>query len=53
MTATVAAFGANAVVPCPSDSARRRHAALGQECRACEPTVAINLSATGRQEVAA
>lgn len=28
--------GPNEVLPCPSPSARRRHAARGRQCRTCE-----------------
>lgn len=31
-------FGPNDVLPCPSESARRRHAAHGQTCQVCEVT---------------
>lgn len=30
-------YGPNDLVPCPSESARRRHLARGEICVACEP----------------
>jgi DNA-binding XRE family transcriptional regulator len=32
-------LGPNDLVPCPSRSARKRHAALGQLCPICEPEI--------------
>lgn len=47
----------NEVLPCGTPSARRRHAALGQECRVCEPTTPAaarpNPPTISRQEAAA
>lgn len=38
MTAAVK-LGPNELVPCPSDSARKRHAAHGELCPVCEPDI--------------
>ncbi|MEV1315330.1 hypothetical protein AB0J14_04515 [Micromonospora arborensis] len=40
MTATVVTPGPNDLLPCPSESARRRHAAHGRTCRTCDTTPA-------------
>lgn len=52
-----ARFHPNEVLPCGTDSARRRHAAHGQECRVCESTAPADRSAyqptTSRKEAAA
>ncbi|MCG5464185.1 helix-turn-helix domain-containing protein [Micromonospora sp. MED01] len=52
-----ARFHPNEVLPCGTASARRRHVALGQECRVCESTAPaasrINEPTISRQEAAA
>ena len=43
----------NAVLPCPSPSARRRHAAHGQDCRICDTAPSANDTARLQQRIAA
>lgn len=42
MTTTVVTPGANDLLPCPSTSARRRHAAHGQTCDTCDNATGFN-----------
>jgi hypothetical protein len=46
-------LGPNALLPCGTDSARRRHAAHGELCATCHPDDPYALTAQARRDRAA